>query len=142
MNPDPGFQSGPGDSAEADSMAPCLLVTKSSPPSGGGSEKLKSMALCTLVTKSDPPFWNGMKRHPLRLMRLIRHSLYICSKCYFIFTLFLGCPQMMRDRALENALSVMAFPRNLRIGLPLRRIGRRGDSRLIPNPNLLLIDSL
>ena len=32
MNP---FQSGPGDSVDADLMAPCLLVTKSSPPSGG-----------------------------------------------------------------------------------------------------------
>ena len=38
-NPEPGFQSGPGDSANADLMAPFLLVTKSSPPSGGGSEK-------------------------------------------------------------------------------------------------------
>ena len=37
MNPEPGFQSGPGDSA--DEMGPCLLVTKSSHPSGGGSEK-------------------------------------------------------------------------------------------------------
>ena len=35
MNPEPGFQSGPGDSAIVDWMAPFLLVTKSSPPSGG-----------------------------------------------------------------------------------------------------------
>jgi len=43
MNPEPGFQSGPGDSAEADSMAPCLLVTKSSPPSGGLRKKNQSL---------------------------------------------------------------------------------------------------
>ena len=30
--PEPGFQSGPGDSVDANQMAPCLLVTKSSPP--------------------------------------------------------------------------------------------------------------
>jgi len=38
MNPEPGFQPGPGDSVDADSMAPCLLVTKSSPPSGGAQK--------------------------------------------------------------------------------------------------------
>jgi len=38
MNPEPGFQSGPGDSVDADKMASCLIVTKSSPPLGGGSE--------------------------------------------------------------------------------------------------------
>ena len=38
-NPEPGFQSGPGDSVDADKMAPCLLVIKSSPPSGGIREK-------------------------------------------------------------------------------------------------------
>ena len=32
MNPEPGFQSGPGDSVDADYMVTCLLVTKSSPP--------------------------------------------------------------------------------------------------------------
>ena len=36
---EPGFQSGPGDSVDADYMAPCLLVTKSSPPSGGAQKK-------------------------------------------------------------------------------------------------------
>ena len=35
MKPEPGFQYGPDDSEDADSMAPCLLVTKSGPPSGG-----------------------------------------------------------------------------------------------------------
>ena len=35
---------------------------------------------------------------------------------------------------------VKAFPRNLRSGLPLRRIGRSGDSRLTPNQNLLMSD--
>jgi len=39
MNPEPGSQSGPGDSVDADKMASCLLVTKSSPPSGGGAQK-------------------------------------------------------------------------------------------------------
>jgi len=34
MNPEPGFQSGPGDPAGANKMAPCLLLTESSPPSG------------------------------------------------------------------------------------------------------------
>ena len=38
MNPEPGSQSGPGDSVDADSKAPCLLVTKSSPPSGGAQK--------------------------------------------------------------------------------------------------------
>ena len=33
---------------------------------------------------------------------------------------------------------VKAFPRNLWNGLPLRRIGRSGDSRLTPNQNLLM----
>ena len=33
---------------------------------------------------------------------------------------------------------VKAFPRNLRNGLPLRRIGRSGDSRLNPSQNLLM----
>jgi len=33
-----------------------------------------------------------------------------------------------------------AFPRNLGSGLPLRRIGRSGDSRLTPNENLLMPD--
>ena len=35
MDPEPGSQSGPGDSVDADLMAPSLLVTKSSPPRGG-----------------------------------------------------------------------------------------------------------
>jgi len=35
---------------------------------------------------------------------------------------------------------VKAFPRNLRSGLPLRRIGRSGDSRPTPNQNLLMPD--
>jgi len=35
---------------------------------------------------------------------------------------------------------VKAFPRNLRSGLPLRRISRSGDSRLNPNQNLLMPD--
>ena len=39
MNPEPGFQPGPGDSVDADKMAPCLLVTKSSPPRWGGLRK-------------------------------------------------------------------------------------------------------
>ena len=70
-----------------------------------------------------------------------------------------GCPQMTWGRALENAAlasvpfgfvlvrvrvrmrsPVKAFPRNLRSGLPLRRIGRSGDSRLTPNQNLLMPD--
>ena len=32
--PEPGFQSGPGCPVDANLMAPCLLVTKTSPPSG------------------------------------------------------------------------------------------------------------
>jgi len=45
MNPEPGFQSGPGDSVDADKISPCLLVTKSSPPSGGGSEKFSVLEM-------------------------------------------------------------------------------------------------
>jgi len=41
MNPEPGFQSGPGDSTNADKMAPFLLVTKSSPPLGGLRKTLR-----------------------------------------------------------------------------------------------------
>jgi len=50
MNPEPGFQSGPGDSVDADYMEPFLLVTKSIPPSGG-SEKV-ALALPFLCKKS------------------------------------------------------------------------------------------
>ena len=39
LRKEPGFQSGPGGAVDADYMAPCLLVTKSSPPSGGGLRK-------------------------------------------------------------------------------------------------------
>ena len=39
MDPEPGSQSGPGDSVDADLMAPSLLVTKSGPPSVGGLRK-------------------------------------------------------------------------------------------------------
>ena len=35
---------------------------------------------------------------------------------------------------------VKAFPRNLMSGLPLRRTGRSGDSKLTPNQNLLMPD--
>ena len=35
MNPEPGFQSGPGDPVDANEMASRLLVAKSSPPSVG-----------------------------------------------------------------------------------------------------------
>jgi len=82
MNPEPGFQSGPWDSVDADLMAPRLLVTKSS---GGGSEKEKPrdhprnprarnsydkevvakaywMAPLLLVTKSSPPSGGLRKR--------------------------------------------------------------------------------
>ena len=41
INPEPGFQSGPGGSIDADKMAPCLLVTKPSPSLGRSSEKKK-----------------------------------------------------------------------------------------------------
>jgi len=37
-------------------------------------------------------------------------------------------------------LQVMAFPRNLRTGSPLRRIGRSGDNRLTPNQDHLMPD--
>ena len=40
MNPEPGFQSGPGDSVDADKMASCLLDTKSSPPRGGSEKSI------------------------------------------------------------------------------------------------------
>jgi len=43
------FQSGPGDSADADWIAPCLLVTKSSPPSEGAQRKV-----CMLEARSPP----------------------------------------------------------------------------------------
>ena len=39
MNPESGFQSGPGDSADADYMVTCLLVTKSNPPLGERAKK-------------------------------------------------------------------------------------------------------
>ena len=41
MKPEPGFQSGPAGDLVDDSnqMAPCKLVTKPSPPSGGGLRK-------------------------------------------------------------------------------------------------------
>ena len=65
MNPETGFQSGPGDSVDADWMASCLLVTKPSPPSGGGSEKgaLKKSTPLDLPPISGDPVYSV---HPCR----------------------------------------------------------------------------
>jgi len=49
-NPEPGLQSDPGDSTDAEQMAPCLLVTKSSPRSGGAQLK-NTPVLITTTTK-------------------------------------------------------------------------------------------
>jgi len=46
MNPEPGSQSGPGNSADAGYMAPCLLVTKSSPSSGGRGSENGAEVIC------------------------------------------------------------------------------------------------
>lgn len=55
VNSEAGFQSGPGDTADADEMPPWLLVTKSSPPSSGGSEnKRAEFFIISLLPSSIP----------------------------------------------------------------------------------------
>ena len=57
INPEPGFQSGPGGSIDADKMAPCLLVTKPSPSLGRSSEKKKKglQGVCSVSERAQ--YW-------------------------------------------------------------------------------------
>ena len=64
-------ESGPGDSVDADYMAPCLLVTKSSPPSGGGSEI--SARIIIFTTTEGVDFWFGPRGAGIR--RLTRKQI-------------------------------------------------------------------
>jgi len=60
-----------GGSADADQMAPCVLVTKSSPPSEGSQKKAYKMAPFLLVKKSSPPSW-GLRRKK-------HHDILLCD---------------------------------------------------------------